>query len=829
MLLEFVLAAVLTSAPPDWEARVVPVTTAVDFPVARGEINRNLPGFWRGTPAQVENYFHRHDEIMRILQYVESNSDRVVVQEYGQSWERRQLKVAIITSPRNHARLDEIRERNRRNARAEVAPDLNDMPTIVWAGYGVHGNEPSATEAGLAVLAHLAFAEGPEVEQFLDRVVVILDPNMNPDGRERFLNPVLQFQSRATLDPNHAGNRQIWPNGRSNHYLFDLNRDWMPAVHPESDGRLALWRSWMPQVSLDYHEMGGESTYFFQPGVPTRWNPFIPQGTIDLTYRIADFNARALDQVRELYWAEEGFDDYYPGKGSTYPDLQGSIGILYEQGSARGFAVSTSRGILTYAETVRNQIATSLGSLQAAYDLREDLIRHQYDFFREDMALGEAQSAAGLRLSVGPDMERFGRLQRFLRIHEIEYRLERGDPREYALVIPYAQPGYRFIRNLFDDFTEFADQGFYDVSAWTLNYAFGAERSEVNNLPPPVTTLPIEVRPAVTGDSILVPASPLAQGQLYEFLANGGRARLLTRDVVIEVDGERVEVPMGSWWIHVNDLDALPEAWRRSEPPVDLKAVYPLTTTRTLEGPDIGSNRFVEIALPRVAIVIGNGSNSLAAGEAWYVMEQIYDIPVSLIELFDRPTMDLSRYDVILYTGGRPTGAVLDNLTTWVSRGGTLIAWGGSAANVAGSALITLRGISAPSRNLDLTNVPFAELADERVGGSMPGSLFRLRLDVTHPVAYGMPDEVVAMRRSNSIFARHGTAGNTPGVYTSSPLMSGYVPEGFDRTLGGTASVVAARNGSGRVVLFFDEPMFRGFWFSTMPMVGNAIFNRQAF
>ncbi len=315
----------------------------------------------------------RHTEPHRVVEYffaIARASDRVTVAEHGQTHEGRRLIHAVITSPRNHDRLESIRDANRRlsDDPAGVSPaELGAMPAIVFLGYSVHGNEASGTEAALLTLYHLAAGSGPAVDAILDSLVVVIDPMLNPDGRDRFVDWVNRNRGEVhTTDSQDREHREPWPGGRTNHYWFDLNRDWLPARQPESRARLRLFHEWRPQLMTDFHEMGSDATYFFQPGVPSRTHPNTPERNQEITREIAAYHARALDRLGQLYFTEEVFDDFYYGKGASYPDVNGAVGILFEQASSRSLESETENGPLSYAITVRNQFATSLSTLAAA-------------------------------------------------------------------------------------------------------------------------------------------------------------------------------------------------------------------------------------------------------------------------------------------------------------------------------------------------------------------------------------------------------------------------------------------------------------------------------
>ena len=294
----------------------------------------------------------RPDQIVEYFEAVGGFSDRVVVAEYGRTHEHRPLIFAVVASPANHSRIEAIRTANLRlsdDPNSVSNGEIDQMPVIVNMHYTVHGNEASGSEAAILLLYHLAAGNGERVEAILDSAVVIIDPLINPDGRDRFVDWANGNRGGvATTDVADREHNEPWPGGRTNHYWFDLNRDWLPVQQPESQARLDFFHSWRPQVLLDAHEMGGESTFFFQPGIPARGNPNTPEQTFLLTDELTRGSARALDEIGSLYYTRESFDDFYYGKGSTFPDVHGAVGVLFEQASSRGLLRQTKDGVLSY-------------------------------------------------------------------------------------------------------------------------------------------------------------------------------------------------------------------------------------------------------------------------------------------------------------------------------------------------------------------------------------------------------------------------------------------------------------------------------------------------
>ena len=338
--------------------------------------NENIP-----TPEQfygqpLGEWHLTHDQILNYMKELARISNRVILQEYARTYENRPLVHVIFTSAENHENLDQLKALHKRYSEPGENITSDNVPLVVNLGYGVHGNESSATNSSVLTAYYLAAAEGDKIDKLLSHCIVLIDPCLNPDGFTRHSTWANMHQSSiANGDSNSRQFKEVWPGGRTNHYWFDLNRDYLLLVHPESVGRVAKFHEWLPNVVTDHHEMGYNSAFFFQPGVPSRNNPLTPENNYTLTHEIAAYHAKNLDKLGVAYFSEEQFDDYYLGKGSSYPDINSSVGILFEQAGFRGRVRETDNGIRELAYGIRNQFTVSLSTLEAAWDLKEKLLK----------------------------------------------------------------------------------------------------------------------------------------------------------------------------------------------------------------------------------------------------------------------------------------------------------------------------------------------------------------------------------------------------------------------------------------------------------------------
>ncbi|MEK7224730.1 MAG: M14 metallopeptidase family protein, partial [Bacteroidota bacterium] len=338
---------------------------------------------------EVGEWHITHDRLVNYMRAVAAASpDRIKLQTMGLTYENRPQLLLIITSPKNHQRLEEIRQQHLKlsDPTQSASADISNMPIVVWIGHSIHGNEPSGSNAALVSAYYLAAAQGKQMDELLDNVVILFDPSFNPDGLQRFSTWANQHKSKNLVsDPNSREFNEVWPGGRFNHYWFDLNRDWLPAVHIESQNRLKWYHMWKPNILTDHHEQGSNATFFFQPGVPSRVNPLTPAKNQELTAKLGKFHAQFLDRIGSLYFTKENYDDFYYGKGSTYPDINGAIGILFEQASSRGHLQQTANGLLSFPFTIRNQFVTTLSTLEGAKVLRKEFLEWQREFYKNSM------------------------------------------------------------------------------------------------------------------------------------------------------------------------------------------------------------------------------------------------------------------------------------------------------------------------------------------------------------------------------------------------------------------------------------------------------------
>lgn len=779
-----------------------------------------------------------HDQLLGYMRQLAATSPRIQLQEYGRSHENRPLVCLRIASPSLLPQLDALKARRRELIESEkgLPADLDQLPGVIYMGYSIHGNEASGCHAAVAVAYWLAAAQGPVIDQLLQHNIILLDPCFNPDGLQRFSTWVNSRRSQTSrTDPADDEFHEHWPGGRYNHYWFDLNRDWLVVQQPESEGRVRLFQEWLPNILTDHHEMGSNSTFFFQPGVPTRVNPVTPARNQALTAEIARFHSTALSEKEILFYSGENFDDFYYGKGSTYPDANGSIGILFEQASSRGSAQTTSNGLLTFAYSIRNQVITSFSSLKALETKRTELNRYLLEFYQNAKKEAAISPIKGYLLQAkGKDESALRELLRILRIHRIQYHplseSTRIDQLEFqqgaAVVIPTQQAQYTLIRGIFERNTQFQDSIFYDISAWTLPDAFGLQWASLNQRhahllhPKFIDPLPSPSSPATSSKpyAYLLPADADGLPQLLvQLLKKGYRVKTATQP--FEIDGQPFQP--GSLLISSDrqsgDLDLLPALLKSSS-----TQFFTVAEGMSSKGPWLGSNNFVNCSLPKVLIATGEGINPLDAGEIWHYLDTRLHLPCTLVEKDRLNTLSLSNYQVLILPDGNYKELSADKLKEFITGGGTLIATGKSVQWLKNASLSTVE-IRQPPAAAALKNVPYYLRSNAAAARTMPGSIFKATLDPSHPIGYGMPASLSVFLPEALYLEPTSSSAQTPIHFTKQPLLAGYLHPSHTGLVAEAAPLYLQPMGSGRIVHFAINPNFRGFWRGTERLMGNAV------
>ncbi|MEW7291219.1 M14 family metallopeptidase [Aquimarina sp. 2304DJ70-9] len=777
-----------------------------------------------------------HDKLVNYVKTLAEVSPRITLENRGNTFEDRPILLLTITSEKNHQNLKNIQEEHLRLTESgSETVQIETQPVIVYQGFSIHGNEPSGSNAALIAAYHLAAAQGPEIEELLNNTIILLDPSLNPDGLQRFAYWANTNKSKnLSTDPQDREYSEVWPGGRTNHYWFDMNRDWLPVQLPESKARIKTFHQWYPNILTDHHEMGSNSTFFFQPGIQSRTHPLTPKLNQELTKKIANYHANALDKIGSLYYTEENFDDFYYGKGSTFPDINGGIGILFEQASSRGHAQQTANGILTFPYTIRNQFTAALSTLEAAKSMRKELLQYQKGFYnnarkepaKDAYIFGNSQDAA----SVYHLAEILKRHQ--IKLYEPKQDITSGNKtfrKGYSYIVPKNQRQNRLLKAIFEKRTSFQDSLFYDISAWTFPLAFNleyADRISIANVGKEVSDLKHRNANAVNQSNYAYVMqwheyySPRA---LYQLLAKGIRAKVGMKPFSLEnkrYDYGTILIPIQNQKLNAQELYALLQKVA-TDNHIDITGV----STGLTEGIDLGSSQFRTLKLPKIGLFTGAGITPYDAGEVWHLMDQRYDIPITKLKTGNFSRTDLSRYShIILPNSWRQSfdKEKAEKIKTWISNGGTLIGYRNAAQFFANHELMKI-DFAKPEN--DAKTISFEQKRDFSGAQVIGGAIFEAKIDRSHPINFGYKQDKIALFRNTTLFVKPDKQSyNNPIKYTKNPLLSGYISQKNLDSLSGTVPFRHNDLGKGNVILFTDNTNFRAFWYGTNKLLMNAIF-----
>lgn len=792
---------------------------------------------------EVGEWHVTHDKLVHYMQALAEASDRILLEKIGTTHEGRPQLLLIITSPENHQSLDQIREDHLKLTDPSVSSelDISSMPAVVLQGFSIHGNEASGSNASMLTAYHYAAAKGVEIENLLNDLVILLDPSFNPDGLTRFSTWANSRKSKNLIsDENNQEQNEYWPGGRTNHYWFDLNRDWLPVQQPESKNRIAKFHEWKPNVLTDHHEMGTNSTFFFQPGIPSRNNPNTPQNNYLLTEKIGEFHAKALDNIGSLYYSKENYDDFYYGKGSTFPDINGGVGILFEQASSRGHLQESIHGELSFPFTIRNQFVTSLSTTEAAAALKTDLLGHQRKFFQDAMKMASENSYEGIIFGSDNDPSRSRELASIMDQHQIVVYNVTSDkkingktyPGGRSYYVPLKQPQYRLIDIMFETVLEFQDSLFYDVSTWTLPLAFNLNYDYLDSRTASGIEKNSEFKEVVK--NIRFEKSDYAYAfEWGDYFSPSLLWTLLNEGVICKVSEKSFSTPdknfgRGSILVPVelqemseDDLfELITDAAQSYE--IEVSSLQSGNTS----GIQLGSPSFNLVRKPKIALLVEGGIRSYDAGEIWHLLDNRLNIEVSLIPVRVFNNINLNEYNTLLMAHGRYSDistSAITKLKDWIRAGGTVI---------------SIKGANNWLKQQDILNVDFVDsysdkgtrkdynkLSNYRGAQATGGSIFQADLDITNPIGYGYTDrKVFTFVNTNTFIKQPDNPYAKPLVFGNNPLVSGYISEENYERLKNTAGIITSGYGRGKVIGFSFNPNFRAFWYGTNKLFVNSIF-----
>lgn len=801
---------------------------------------------------KIGSHFTPHWKVVNYFQHVAANAPTMVkVQQYGETNEGRPLLVAFISTAENIQNLEDIRRNNLRLAymTLDKTTAVENTPAIVWLSYNVHGNEASSTEASMMTLYALVDPSNAKTKEWLKNTVVVIDPCINPDGRDRYVNwfnSVVGKDYNPSLDAReHA---EPWPGGRTNHYNFDLNRDWAWQTQVETQQRLELYNDWLPQVHVDYHEQGINNPYYFAPAAQP-YHEVITPWQREFQVTIGRNHAKYFDEHGWLYFTKEEFDLYYPSYGDTYPIYNGAIGMTYEQAgnSSGGLGVMKEDGdTLTLVDRAMHHYTTSLSTIEVSSQNAARLVKEFHKFFNEAVTGGIGDYKSYIIKNTPGNEERIKALLELMDKNKIMYsavkagtangynyatrRMENFSLEANDILISSVQPKSALVKVLFEPNSKLVDSVTYDITAWSLPYVYGLNAfATKQNLASAGTW---NIQPKNTHDAIS------AYGYALKWLGLQTAktvAQLLKEGIKLRYAEEPFEIgdnkfDRGS--ILILKTSNSSGAWDvvRRVCVENSTTLYPISTGFVDKGFDFGSSKVHFIKPPKVALITGEGTGSNSAGEVWFLFEHELNYPITLINLNNLSRANWNAFDVLVMPDGNYSFLADKNSAEafhdWINKGGKVIALEGAVSQLSKLDWAVKMKKTDDGDKKDSTYAALHRYEDrdrEPLANITAGSIYKVELDNTHPLAFGYPNYYYTLKQDDNIyeFAKDGW---NVGIVRKDEPVAGFVgyklkPRLKDGLLFGVQNI-----GSGTITYFADDVLFRNFWQNGKLMFCNAVF-----
>ncbi len=805
--------------------------------------------------------FTRHHRVVEYYEHVASIMPNVRIEQYGETNEYRPLIVAYVSSRENFDRLEEIRLNNLRRAGLAEGAVIEEEIAIVWLSYNVHGNESSSTEASMQTLYELANTSNPKTQQWLENSVVILDPCINPDGRDRYVNYYNQFGPKVP-NPNLDGkeHREPWPGGRANHYLFDLNRDWAWLTQVETKQRIALYNRWMPHVHVDYHEQNLNNPYYFPPAAQP-FHEIITPWQREFQDLIGQNHAKYFDENGWIYFTKEAFDLFYPGYGDTYPIFNGAIGMTYEKGGGgrAGLQARMSNGdTVKLSDRILQHHTTGLSTVEVSSVNAGRLVREFGNFYSS--ALNNPAATYKTYVVKGTNHpDKLKALTGWLDKHNITYGHASSENRRLTgfsyqtgnsvpvtisandIVLSAYQAKSNLLTVLFEPQSRLVDSLTYDISAWAVPYVYDLEAYALKERID-VTTHHFEAKEFVKVEPNSKTYAYIGKYESLQdvkwlawILKKGVKARVALKEFSIK----GISYPMGTMIALRWDNEYLEKF---DELMGEASEKFARSTTKVQSGlvgrgKDFGSRWYRLIEAPNIGVLGGSQVRSVDFGEVWFYFENEIEYPVTVIDTEYFNKIDLDNYDVLVIPGGSYrifNEEKRKELTEWIGNGGRLVIMSKALESFVDTDEFSLKKYASDEARYDAEKKEqelkekeiLSRFEDERRNraNGMPGAIYKVQMDSSHPLAFGYSNTYHTLKRSSDRYAYLEDGGNVGVIESSASLVSGFVGLKIKESIGETLVFGYEKMGDGSVVYMVDNPLFRTFWYSGKMIFGNAVF-----
>ena len=804
--------------------------------------------------------FTRHYKVMEYFKHVADVMPNVELITYGETYEHRPLVYAVVASAENFANREQIRLDNLKRAGLLEGSPGADKKAIVWMSYNVHGNEASSLEASMWTLYDLANPANAKSQEWLKNTVVVLDPCINPDGRDRYANFYNQyFNSPANSSGDAKEHREPWPGGRANHYLFDLNRDWAWETQIESQQRLKVYQQWMPHVHIDFHEQGYNEPYYFAPAAEP-FHEVITPWQREFQTTIGKNNAKHFDEHGWLYFTKERFDLYYPSYGDTYPTYSGAIGMTYEQGGGGygGLSIIGEEGDpLTLKDRIAHHYTSGLSTVEITSMNATRVVDEFEKYFRENSTAPTAPYKTYV-IKGDNNTDKLNKITRWMDTHGIKYghpsagKASRGYDYQTQttasfnlatddIVVNVYQPKSRFITTVFEPQSKLSDSVTYDITAWNLMYAYNLKAYAVNERINPGKTY--QPKSADNGTVAAAPYSYIFKYQslndvelLAGLLKAGVRVRFAEKSFTL---GGQLFDP-GTLIItrrnneSTNDFDNTVVSLAKS---LDRK-IYTSTTGFVDKGYDAGSPEIKFLKAPKVAVLFGEQTYSLSSGEIWHFFEQQIHYPITQLGTEYFKNVDLRKYDVLIVPEGNYRlfdEMVLEQVSTWVSGGGKLIVIANALNAFSEKKGFSLKPYTSDNEKSDVEKkekdwkekealIRYENNERNQLSDAISGAIYKVALDSSHPLAFGLRDTYYTLKTNELRFGYLEHGGNVGIIKGKAKPVQGFAGTRINKKLDNSLVFGVEQKGQGSVVYLTDNPLFRCFWENGKLLFSNAVF-----
>jgi Zinc carboxypeptidase len=805
------------------------------------------------SPAEFLGYnlgekYTPHYKIVNYFNYVATLAPKSIkLEKYGETYEGRPLYLAFISAPSNITNLETIRKNNLQLAGLEKGNAKNTALPIVWLSYNVHGNEPSSSEAAMNTLYELLREDKSTENKILENTIVIIDPCLNPDGRDRYVNWFnSMLGSNANAKPFAREHQEPWPGGRVNHYNFDLNRDWAWQTQIETQQRIKVYQQWMPQVHIDYHEQGYNEPYYFAPAAEP-FHEVITPWQKDFQIQIGKNNAKKFDEQGWLYFTKERFDLFYPSYGDTYPTYNGSIGMTYEQGghSRGGLAVIVDEGdTLTLKDRIAHHTATGLTTI-ATTSLNAEKVIGEYKKYFDNAKAGGSNGYKSYVISTN-DLSRINAVKNILQINGIDFanvsastkltgynyfsnKNENVNLQQFSIAINTNQPRSALAKVLLEPTSKLTDSATYDITAWSLPYAYGVNAYGVSSFVQSNNSETIgyaKIENVKYGVAIKY-SSVHDATLLAALLNNNAGVRVNEKDITYKAK----KISKGSLLVLKRDN----ANWQKVVDIINTHgAVFTVLDGGFVDaGPDMGSPDIIKLASPRIACLTGEGVDENAAGEVWHLFDQQIKYPLTMINANSLRINSLKQLDVIILPNGNYDFIIdkktAEDVKTWVRNGGRIIALDNAVTQMAGADWGIKLKKTDDEKKEDKKLVDYSDLKkygnkerDDLVN-SIPGAIYKIEMDDTHPLAFGIGSTFYTLKQNSNVLEFLKDGWNV-GVVKKENKISGFAGEAATKLIKDGTVFGVQEVGRGKIIYLLDNPIFRNFWENGKMLFLNAAF-----